>query len=135
MEFNSSGTLIVRVFAAEEAIPIPDTVVRIVGANEQNPDVRYSLVTDEDGVTEAITLPTPSKSYSMSPGSPESPYSVYDVTVLKDGYYTKVIRNVAVFSGIESVLPVNMIPYVSYRDGGSYPRGNINAIVTENENL
>lgn len=135
MELTSSGTLIVRVFAAEEAIPIADSIVRIVGAEELNRDIQYSVVTDEDGVTPVVTLPTPAKSYSLSPGSPEPVYSVYDVTVMKENYYTKVVRNVAVFSGVESVLPVNMIPYVSYRDGGSYPRGNINATVTENENL
>ncbi len=135
MEEKSSGTLIARVYIADEAVPIEGAVVRISGADESNAEVRHSLLTDSDGVTPTLALPTPPKSSSLAPGGATAAYSIYDVTVAAEGFYTKRIRNVAVFSGVLAVLPVNMIPYVSYSDGGSYPRGNINATVKENERL
>ncbi|MBQ8371950.1 MAG: hypothetical protein IJX38_03315 [Clostridia bacterium] len=135
MEENSSGALMVRVYIADEAVPIEGAVVRISGAEESNAEVQHSLLTDSDGVTPTVSLPTPPKSGSLAPNSPTAAYAIYDVIVGADGFYTKRIRSVAVFSGVLAVLPVNMIPFVSYADGGSYPRGSINATVRENERL
>lgn len=135
MDNISYGSFMARVSSGSGAIPVEGCIVKIKGASETNSDIVYSLVTDEDGVTPVVKLPAPNVSLSLSAEETEIPYSVYDVTVTKDGYYTKRIYNVAVFPGVLSVLPVNMIPFVSYADGGSYPRGNINATITENEYL
>ena len=135
MEYNEYGTLKVRIYAASEAIPIKDGVVRISGADENNRFIQYSILTDRDGVTDTVNLPSPNRSYSLSPGMPEIPYAIYDIEVSAPGYYTKTIRNVAIFSGINSMQPINMIP-ISLNGGGSaYPRGNLDATVRENENL
>lgn len=121
---DSFGSMIVKTLGADEAFPIADAVVRISGADVQNNDVKFTLFTDEDGVTRTVTLPTPEKSNSQAPDG-GTPYYNYDVVVAKEGYYTKVLRGVSVFPGILSVLTVNMIPYVSYADGGRYPRENL----------
>lgn len=130
-----SGSLSARVYVAREAVPISGALVRIMGAEEFNLQVMHSVLTDEDGITPSIPLPTPNRSYSLGAGNSETPYAIYDVLIAKDGYYTKRIRSVAVFAGVDAVLPVNMIPYIAFSDGGSYPRGNINATVRENERL
>ena len=121
---DSFGSMIVKALVAEEAFPVEDAVVRISGSDVQNTDVKFTLFTDEDGVTQSVTLPTSDKSNSETPDGGIPCYN-YDVIVSKDGYYTKVIRNVSVFPGILSVLTVNMIPYISYADGGRYPRENL----------
>lgn len=121
---DSIGSMIVKTLGAEEAFPIADAVVRISGSDVQNNDVKFTLFTDEDGVTGTVTLPTPNKSNSQTP-SGGIPYYNYEVVVAKEGYYTKVLRDVSVFPDILSVLTVNMIPYVSYADGGRYPRENL----------
>ena len=122
-DMTQNGTLIVKTLAADEAIPIPDSVVRIEG--EGNSTVKRTLFTDEDGITEIVSLPAPDRSLSLSPEGDAVPYSTYTVTVISDGYYTKVIKGVAVFPDTLSLLSVVMIPYVSYNDGGRYPRDNL----------
>lgn len=135
MEYTGSGTLTVRAYTAGGALPVENTVVRISGVDESNRFVEFSVLTDADGITRIIDLPSPDVSYSLSPGSSEIPYAVYDVEVSHDGYYTKTIKNVAIFSGINSNQPVNMIPISITNGGKDYPRGNLNATVKENENL
>jgi len=131
MQYDDFGTMIIRTYGASNALPVEGVLVRVRGADEFNRMSEFSLFTDEDGLTNEIKLPAPSKSYSLSQGSKEVPFAIYDVEISKDGFYTKKIQNVAVFSGIRSFLPVNMIPV----EEGAYPRGNINAVITENESL
>lgn len=128
------GTLTVRANTAGGALPVPGVVVRIFGAEEDNRFITYSLLTDEDGTTERINLPTPLKSFSLSPGAAESPYSIYNIEVSAPGYFNKIINSVSVFSGVDSILPIAMIP-VSQTDIKDYPRNNLSATVTQNENL
>ncbi len=131
---DSSGTLTVRAYTAGGALPVEGAVVRIFGASEDNRLAVFSGVTDRDGLTEKFTLPAPSVSLSMSPDPSELPYSVYDLEVSAPGYYTKRINGLTVFSGINSVQLINMIPG-SGNMIEDYPRGNINYIIPENTDL
>ena len=135
MKLKAFGKLMIRTSVADGAIPIEGCLVIISGAGESNGDIKHSVITDEDGVTPWVRLPTSDKIYSLSPDPAEVAYAVYDVLVAKEGFYTKTVKDVAVFAEVEAVLPVNMIPYVPYTDGGSYPRGNNRAVITENEML
>lgn len=130
---DSKGTLRIRAYTASGALPIPNAVVRIRGAEELNRLVSYSLLTDRNGITEAVTLPAPSLSYSLSPSPAEAPYALYDVEISANGYYSKVIKGISIFSGVNSVQLANMIP----NSGGAqdYPRGNVNTLIPENESL
>lgn len=131
---NSNGRLRIRAYTAGGALPISGATVRIKGAEEDNRLVAYTLVTDRDGLTQEITLPAPSVEYSLSPDPAEQPYAVYDLEITAPGYYTKRIRGLTIFSGVNSIQLINMIP-----DSGSnineYPRGNINTVIPENQNL
>ncbi len=131
---DSSGTLTVRAYTAGGALPVEGAVVRIFGVSEDNRLAVFSGVTDRDGLTEKFTLPAPSVSLSMSPDPSELPYSVYDLEVSAPGYYTKRINGLTVFSGINSVQLINMIPG-SGNMVEDYPRGNINYIIPENTDL
>ena len=81
-----------------------------------------------------MALPSPLRDYSLAPSPSEVPYSVYDVEVSRDGYYTKRVNGVAIFSGTDSMQPINMIP-ISVSGGEFYPRGNLDTTVRENEFL
>ena len=122
---DSYGKLIVKTVGADEAFPVPEATVRIKGTDEINRDVIYTIFTDEDGVTVEVPLPAPNISNSESPYSATPPFYNYEVTVTKDGYYSKALRGVSVFPGILSVLTVNMIPFIGFNDGGRYPRENL----------
>ena len=125
---NSSGSLRIRAYTAGGALPVPGALVRIRGAEEDNRFISRTLITDRDGLTKKVDLPAPSASYSLTPGSDEAPYSVYDIEIIAPGYYTKRIDGLTVFSGIESVQLINMIP-TSDSPINEAPRGNINATI------
>lgn len=135
MPYNDTGTITVKAYTAGGALPVAKTVVRISGADDENKFVEYSLLTDADGITPKITLPAPNKSESLSPGAKEFPYALYDIQVTADGYYQKRINNVALFSGIDTFQPVNMIPISVYESGVDFPQDTLNSTVYENPYL
>ena len=135
MNYAGSGQIRVRTYTAAGALPVEGTVVRIYGTDDYNKDVKYSLITDANGITERITLPAPIKEYSMRPGSAESPYAVYNAELVKDGYYPKRIDNIPVFSGTNALLPIEMIPLSYSENGAVVPNNTLNSIIYENENL
>ena len=134
MQYNENGTIKIIVYTAGGALPIQNSVVRITGADEENRFIEYALESDIDGITKTIILPSPAKAYSLSPDPQEVPYAVYDIEITADGYYTKRIKNVAVFSGTETLQEVNMIPR-SPLVNENYPRDNLDTTVYENEYL
>lgn len=135
MKYSDTGRLYVRAYTASGALPVPDTAIKITGADENNRYITFSRLTDVNGVVLFDNLPAPGVGYSLSPSPSETPYSVYDVEAGKDGYYSKKINDVAIFPGEDAVLPINMIP-VSINDGGSmYPRDTLDTTVIENEFL
>lgn len=135
MNLTDRGGLIIQATKASGALPVPNSTVRIRGAEESNRFVVYSVITDIDGNTQAVTLPAPARIYSTESNPPQSPYSIYDIEITADGYYPKKIYSVAVFPGIIATQPINMIPLSENEDMTSFPRGNLNAIVKENEKL
>ena len=135
MNLDSYGSLQVRTYTASGALPIVGAIVRIKGAEEANSYIQYSVLTNNDGLTPLISLPTPSKEFSLSPTPGEAPYSVYDVEISAEGYYTKQIRNVPVFSGIKAILPIEMIPLTYGEDGSINPQNNLNSTIYENDKL
>lgn len=132
MNFDESGTMTVRAYTAGGAIPLQGTRVRVTGAMEENRFYEAELITDYDGLTAKIVLPSPKRSYSLSPGAPETPYATYDLVVSAEGYYPKELYGVAVFSGVDSLQPIAMIPI---SEGDPPPRDNLVIYVKENERL
>ena len=127
------GRLVINTYTASGAIPVPQSTVRIRGADEDNRFIEYSLLTDENGATPTVNLPAPNASYSLTQNPTHSPFSSYDVEIIKDGYYTKRILKVPIFSGVTAILPIAMLPFIPYSDGGKMPNGNVNAEINEKE--
>ena len=71
MNFDESGTLVVRAFTAGGALPLEGTRIKITGALEENRFYETNLITDVDGLTAKVVLPAPNRSYSLAPGAPE----------------------------------------------------------------
>ena len=133
MNYNSTGYIEFRTLLANGALPASDVNIRITGSEEGNIGIDYSIVTDKDGISEVLSLPAPSRSYSLSPNGAEQAFANYDVEVFKDGYYAKTITNVSIFDGIKSVLPIELIPNAK-NDHLLTPNDNT-VILTENEDL
>ena len=135
MPTEEFGTLSVRTYTASEALPIAGALVEISGAEESNRDLFYSVITDRDGKTENLSLPTPNRSLSLSPGALDVPYSVYDMQISAPGYYTKNVYGLTVFPGVTSLQLVNMIPLSKNNVRENAPRDNLDTIIPPNENL
>lgn len=135
MKYDSQGFIQISAYTAGGALPVPNLDVRISGNEEGNIGVEYSVTTDRNGLTDVIALPTPSASYSQSPNSPEQPYAKYDVRVSGEGFYSKSIYDIAIFGGIKTILPLEMIPDVGLTRGTSSPESSELSIITENEDL
>ena len=123
--YEKTGSMQVRVYTAGGALPLKGSLVRIYGADEENKDVRFSLITDEDGITKKIKLPAPPRELSEDPNTSKAPYALYNVDVIKDGYFEKKIYNLPVFEGINSEQLVGMIPYS--KSELNYPNGNLDS--------
>ena len=131
MTYNDFGTMTIRTYTAGGALPVKNSTVKITGGDEENSSLEYTLLTDINGITERILLPAPSVNFSLSPNPGEMPYALYNVEVTADGYYTKKINNIALFSGTDSFQSVNMIPVSIYESGVDFPKGTLNSIVKE----
>lgn len=131
--YSSSGSLIVSVYSARGAIPIPDALVTIRGSDKDSSGVISVLKTDQSGNTPKITLPTPPAAESESPGNVK-PFATYNIEVDKEGFYPRQFLDVPVFSGITSIQPVNLIPLSEY-NGESLPPEGANIMESQNPNL
>ena len=129
---TKSGYLIVRASTASGAIPVEGVTVIVQGRDEENSNVFLSLITDRDGLTQKITLPTVSRDESLSPSANIKPYSLYNIEVYKDGYYPQHYSGVAIFEGITAVQNARIIPLSEFEP--SYPHGRGEQVFDSYEN-
>ena len=125
---NEYGRLTVRAYTAGGGLPVEGARVTLKGLDEKGEEKTVELITDKSGNTKTVDLPAPLSGNSLTPDNPSRPYSLYDLTVEKEGYYTRRVSGVTVFSGINSLQLINMIP-TSDSPINEAPRGNINATI------
>ena len=106
-EDDSFGTLKVQVFAAQQVYPISSARVIVRPGGEDK--IIFEGYTDSSGIVDNIRLPTPGKALSGSPGRIK-PYSQYDVFVTQPNFVSRNYLGVPVFSGVESIQTVRLLP-------------------------
>ncbi len=104
---ESIGSLKVQVFMANRVYPVSSAHVVITG--KDNKKVYFDGYTDTNGVVGKLFLPAPKKSLSQSPQE-KPPYSQYDITVSHPKFQTRKYLGVPVFSGVESIQNINLLP-------------------------
>ncbi len=122
------GFLTIEAKTANGAIPIENARVYIYPLGDEN-SVIYSLRTDSAGQTEKVALETKSKDLSLVPGNFE-PFSLYNVTVSADGYYSASRSRVPMFEGVHSILPFDLIPLSENSSPESFEPDGINRFST-----
>ncbi len=135
------GRLIFRVTTASGAIPLSGArvIVRDKGG-EGDPERGNALAvmySDRNGKTEIMSLPTTSRSESLTPrgnGAPP-PFLCYDAEVSLTGYRTVNFVCIPIFDGVTSVQPADMVPLPENgrEDGLTYDDTTI--VESENPNL
>ena len=129
---TSVGYLTVRVSTARGAIPLENASVTIRGSTQESSSVIYSLLTDSDGKTPKVTLPTPDISESSTPES-KKPYATYSIDVFKDGYIPVSFNEVPIFPSILSIQSAILVPFPEPDPKAPYPPALNNRGVTLNE--
>ncbi len=127
------GYLVVRVSAANGAIPLEGAIVVIRGNTPDTSGVIYTERTDRDGKTKKIPLPTPPASSSATPGG-STPYATYNIDVSRMGYYTNTYQNVPMFDRITAIQPAELIPLAA-SGGGNYTPNDTRFYESENPEL
>lgn len=96
------------------AYPLENALVIVTRFVNENEEIVNILQTDESGETPVIELDAPLKNGKEI--SDKNPYLYYNIMTSADGYYQVQNRNVALFSGITSIQPVNLVPLPAYTD-------------------
>lgn len=108
-----TGTLRIETFASDRAFAVPSARVMVFLPLDSGNVTLYDGITDISGSSERIILPAPPRSLSESPNNGNIlPYSAYTVYIEHPSYVRALFNNVPVFSGIESVQPVQMLAKV-----------------------
>ena len=110
---EQNGFITVTVTTAGGAFPVSGAEVMISNDSGGADTALYRFVTDESGQTPPSSLPAPLLSNSLSSGQPDPGYTLYNVTVISDGYYPLVSLNIPVFPGIVSDQRMILIPYTA----------------------
>lgn len=103
------GYLVVAVTTGQGTIPLPGALVTVSAQTEDGPVLYRVVRTDNSGRTPVLELPAPAASESLTPDQP-TPYLNYTVSVALPGYRTAEVRDISIFPGIASTLPVRLSP-------------------------
>jgi len=103
----AQGTLKIFTTIGEESLPVGGVSYAI---KDKQGNILFSGITDESGESGVYTLNAPPRDLTLAPNPNIRPYGVYDVTVLKPGFVTLNFIDVEIFDGIDSILPITMLP-------------------------
>jgi len=118
-ENAQSGILRIETYASDRVFGVGSTRVMIFLPLESGNVTVFDGITDISGLTDRVRLPAPNRELSMTPrGDKVLPFAEYSVYVEHPSYVRAIFNNVPVFSGIESIQPVQMLAKV---DGVSEP--------------
>ncbi len=115
---TGTGFLQVRVSSGRDALPIKDARVVVSRPEGSGNGNRLVLITDADGMTAFIALPTVDKALSQSPGVTE-PFSTYSIRTEAPDQLTVINLHVPIFDGVSSIQRVDMVgPEENYSGDG-----------------
>lgn len=107
---SGQGYLQIEVTTASGAIPVRGATVIISERVDGVDSLIGMVITDENGTTPIVPLSAPPQSLSESPDPLEKPYSEYNISVYKKGFYSIPQLTVPIFDTIKSIQPVSVIP-------------------------
>lgn len=103
---DDTGRLKIRVVTLRGFDPINGAEIIITYTGTE--DELYTLITDESGVSEEVTLDTPPLQYSLQPNSLQ-PYSEYTIQVSAEGYEPFAVSNIQILPNSLAVLEVKLV--------------------------
>ena len=107
---KGSGNLIIRAYAANEAIPISNVKIVVSLVIDNSNVVFFSGITDASGMIPKITLPAP---IYNDDNLVEPLYTVYDITAIYNG--NEYTYKVNLYDDICVLQTINIVPDVMER--------------------
>ncbi len=114
---KNTGTLIIQVYTADQALPVSGANVKVTKLTENGEELIRVMQTDRNGKTEPLLLPAPPKANSQTPDGGVRFFN-YNIRVDYPGYYTMENLNVPVFDGQTALQPVALIPLAAGDEQG-----------------
>lgn len=106
----NTGTIITRVFTSRGQLPVENVTVSILRRIQNTvPQLLSVQISDRNGNTQPISVPTPEVENSQTPNMP-APYALFDIWAEHPGYQLLVIQNVQVFPGVSSIQNLPLVP-------------------------
>ncbi|MBW6411076.1 peptidoglycan-binding domain-containing protein [Clostridium weizhouense] len=92
------GSLKIQCFNGDNYIPVDGAKIYVKESNRmENATVPIQLTTNTIGLTDKIDLSAPPIEYSLDENSTKLPYSLYDITVQREGFQTLIIIGCQIF--------------------------------------
>lgn len=104
-----NGYLTLRVYQANAQLPLAGAAITVTQPAASGARLIASRLTDQSGKAGPITIATPNRADSQSPGFAR-PFAVVDVTAELPRYERILVENVQLFSGVETQQNLEMIP-------------------------
>lgn len=104
------GTLRVQVSTGQGTFPVPQALVEVSVLVDGQRLPLYRLRTDGSGIVDDLALPTQAKSVSQNEETARGSATLYTVSVSHPGFLPLLDRTVALFDGVETILPANLQP-------------------------
>ncbi len=107
---SSSGELITQVYTSRAQIPIAGATVAITQPLSEDTHHWVSMrITNGNGKTPPLELPTPSPEESVAPDG-STPFTPYDIWVQASGYELQRIQGVQIFPETTTLQKIELIP-------------------------
>lgn len=130
-DLTGVGYLIVKLVTKLSAAPVVGGRVLVSFDGKEGETLVKSLVTNKNGETEKISLPTASENESQTPGV-SNPYASYTIRASKEGFFTIDSYNVPIFEGQTAIQTVEMIPLPEDYKGKTVLQSNDTGAITLN---
>lgn len=106
---EQTGGLKVEVYTGSRAFPVEGAHIVVCRETKDGEELLKTLTTEKSGSSETIYLSAPPEKNSKQAGGGLG-YSLYNIRVDKEGYYTVEYLNVPIFAGIIAIQPVELVP-------------------------
>ena len=103
------GYITARIYTSDAELPIEGAAFSVISADENDPKLLGTRITDENGKTTNIEIEAPNSELSQNPRNP-TPYTSVNIRVDHPDFNTRYVEGVQIFAGQVAVQNVPMIP-------------------------
>ena len=106
-DLNATGYITVHAYTSYAQLPLKDVAISITASDGTAIAMR---LTNRNGQIDPVEIPVPARSASLSPGSPELPFTTVNLYARLKGYEQIEIEDLQVFADTTTNQNLEMIP-------------------------